>query len=153
MTVVELSALHARYVRASDRFKAIWTYHQFATGVFRNLLGAEVPYSIDYTKVYESIKQVSAILNSAQAAAATQALDRIDTALNRVTNTLLEADDRIAASALRRFFEKLKRQDDNIIQFLIKFYFYADAVEAYRRDKVDFLFTRLGEDYVTARGE
>ena len=153
MTVVELSALHARYVRASDRFKAIWTYHQFATGVFRNLLGAEVPYSIDYTKVYESIKQVSAILNSAQAAAATQALDRIDTALNRVTNTLLEADDRIAASALRRFFEKLKRQDDNIIQFLIKFYFYADAVEADRRDKVDFLFTRLGEDYVTARGE
>ena len=153
MTVVELSALHARYVRASDRFKAIWTYHQFATGAFRNLLGSDVPYSIDYTRIYDAIKQVSTVLNAAQTASATEALDRIDAALGRVTNTLLEADDRIAASALRRFFEKLKRQDDNIIQFLIKFYFYADAVEADRRDKLDFLFTRLGEDYVDARGE
>lgn len=153
MTVVELGELHARYVRASDRFKAIWTYHQFASGAFRNLLGAAVPYEIDYNRIYETIKQVSTILNAAQVTAATQALERVDISLNRVTQTLLEADDRIAASVLRRFFEKLKRQDDNIIQFLIKFYFYADAVEADRRDKLDFLFTRLGEDLIPMRGE
>lgn len=153
MTVVELGELHGRYVRASDRFKAIWTYHQFASGAFRNLLGAAVPYEIDYNRIYESIKQVSSILNAAQVTAATQALDRVDISLNRVTQTLLDADDRIAASVLRRFFEKLKRQDDNIIQFLIKFYFYADAVEADRRDKLDFLFTRLGEDFIPMRGE
>lgn len=153
MTVVELGDLHARYVRAADRFKAIWTYHQFASGAFRTLLGATVPYEIDYNKIYESIKSVSSILNAAQVTAATQALDRVDVSLARVTQTLLDADDRIAASVLRRFFEKLKRQDDNIIQFLIKFYFYADAVEADRRDKLDFLFTRLGEDVVATRGE
>ncbi|MGZ8709056.1 MAG: hypothetical protein ACXW28_02430 [Thermoanaerobaculia bacterium] len=153
MTVVELGALHARYVRASDRFKAIWTAHQFASGALRNLLGARVPYEIDFSKLFESIKNVSAILNAAQMTAASQALDRVDAALGRATQTLLDADERIAASVLRRFFERLKRQDDNIIQFLIKFYLYADAVEADRRDKLDFLFTRLGEDFIPSRGE
>ncbi len=153
MTVLELGALHARYVRASDRFKALWTYHQFASGALRNLLGARVPYEINFDKLFESIKQVSSILNAAQTTAATQALDRVDASLARTTQTLLDADDRIAASAMRRFFERLKRQDDNIIQFLIKFYLYADAVEADRRDKLDFLFTRLGEDFIASRGE
>jgi hypothetical protein len=151
--VVELSALHARYVRVTDRFKAVWTYHQFASGAFRNLLGAGVPYTIEFDRLYDSIKHVSSMLNAAQTTSATQALDRVEATLDRVTHTLLEADDRIAASVLRRFFEKLKRQDDDIIQFLIKFYCYADAVEADRRDKLDFLFTRLGEDYAPMRGE
>ena len=153
MTVLELGALHARYVRASDRFKALWTYHQFASGALRNLLGARVPYEIDFNKLFESIKQVSTILNAAQTTAASHALDRVDVSLGRATQTLLDVDDRIAASVLRRFFERLKRQDDNIIQFLIKFYLYADAVEADRRDKLDFLFTRLGEDFTSSRNE
>jgi hypothetical protein len=153
VTVLELGALHARYVRISDRCKAIWTYHQFASGTYRNLLGTEVPYEIDYNRLVESVKHVSTILNAAQMRAAVDALDRIEVVLGRITQTLLEADDGIAPSVLRRFFERLKRQDDQIIHFLIKFYFYADAVEADRRDKLDFLFTRLGEDYVSDRGE
>jgi hypothetical protein len=154
MTVVELSALHARYVRVADRFKAIWTYHQFASGAFRNLLGSAVPYQIEFERLYDSIKHVSSMLNAAQTLTAAQALERIETSVDRTTQTLLdEADDHIGASVLRRFFEKLKRQDDDIIQFLIKFYCYADAVEADRRDKLDFLFTRLGEDYAPMRGE
>ncbi len=153
MTVLELSTLHARYVRTSDRCKAIWTYHQFATGAYRNLLGSPAPYDIDYNRIVESVKQVSTILNASQMTAASEALDRIDIMLGRVTQTLLDADDGIAPSILRRFFERLKRQDDQIIHFLIKFYLYADAVEADRRDKLDFLFTRLGEDYVAERGE
>lgn len=151
--VVELGALHARYVRASDRFKAIWTCHQFASGALRNLLGARVPYEIDFNRLFDSIKHVSSMLNAAQMTAASQALDRVEAALGRTTQTLLDVDDRIAASVLRRFFERLKRQDDDIIQLLIKFYFHADAVEADRRDKLDFLFTRLGEDYMASRGE
>ena len=153
MTVAELGTLHARYVRASDRFKAIWTYHQFATGAYRNLIGATLPYEIDFNRLFDSIKHVSAILNAAQMTAATQALERIETILSSTAQTQLDADDGIAASVLRRFFERLKRQDDQIIQFLIKFYLYADAVEADRRDKLDFLFTRLGEDFVASRGE
>lgn len=153
MTVVELSALHARYVRVADRFKAIWTYHQFASGAFRNLLGTSPPYDVDFPRIYDSIKHLSSILNSAQVVEAASALERVDASLTRVTAILLDADDRIGASVLRRFFEKLKRQDDAIIELLIKFYCYGEAVEADRRDKLDFLFTRIGEDFVPERGE
>lgn len=153
MTVLELGVLHARYVRISDRCKAVWTYHQFATGAYRTLLGTNVPYQIDYNRLVATVKHASTLLNAAQMKAAAEALDGIDLALARITQTLLDADDGVTPSVLRRFFERLKRQDDQIIHFLIKFYFYADAVEADRRDKLDFLFTRLGEDFVGERGE
>ena len=65
----------------------------------------------------------------------------------------MRADDQVSASSVRRFFEKLKRQDEGIIKYLIKFYLYADAVEGDRRDKVDFLFTRIGEEFIADRGE
>lgn len=153
MSVVEVTALHARYVRVSDRFKAMWTWHQFASGTFRALLQTALPYDVDFPKVYDGIKTISSMLNVAQAERAAAELERIDADIGKLIQRLVAADDRIPASLLRRFFEKLKRQDDNIIHYLIKFYLYADAVEGDRRDKLDFLFTRLGEDYLPERGE
>src|SRR5918911_1381175 len=113
MSVAEIGLLHGRYVRLTDRFKA-----------------------------------VTPLLNTAQAAEAAQALSLSELAVERTTTSLLRADDRISASHLRRFFEKLKRQDESIVHFLIKFYLYAGAVDGDRRDKVDFLFTRIGEEFV-----
>jgi len=153
VSVVELSALQNRYSRATDRFKAVWTFHQFATGVFDKLLNQVLPYEIDFNRLYERVKRVSSVLNVAQATQAARGLDDIEDAVDKVSRELLAADDKISPSIVRRFFEKLKRQDDNIIHFLIKFYFFADAVEGDRRDKIDFLFTRLGEDYMPQRGE
>ena len=46
MSVTEIGLLHARYVRLSDRFKSIWTYHQFASGLFKNLVRAPLPYNV-----------------------------------------------------------------------------------------------------------
>ncbi|MCU1349385.1 MAG: hypothetical protein JWO56_2415, partial [Acidobacteria bacterium] len=122
MSVVEIGALHARYVRLSDRFKSIWTFHQFASGVFKNLVDEPLPYSIDFQKVYERIKAISGTLNAAQATEAAAAVDLAELALDRTTSALLRADDRISPSIVRRFFEKLKRTDENIIHFLIKFF-------------------------------
>jgi hypothetical protein len=153
VSVVELSALQSRYARTSDRFKAVWTYHQFATGVFTKLLVQPMPYDIDFNALYDKVKRTSGMLNVAQAAQAARGLEEIDVALDKVTKVLLGADEKISPSVVRRFFEKLKRQDDNIIHFLVKFYFFADAVEGDRRDKLDLLFTRLGEDYIPERGE
>jgi hypothetical protein len=146
MSVTEVGVLHTRYVRVSDRFKAIWTYHQFASGVYKNFLGAPLPYNIDFQKIYERIKAIAGMLTPAQLSDAGASLANAEVALDRSTDTLLRADDGIGPSLVRRFFEKLKRQDENIIQYLIKFYLYADAVEGDRRDKIDFLFTRIGED-------
>lgn len=153
MSVTEIGLLHTRYVRLSDRFKSIWTYHQFASGLFKNLLHTPLPYSIDFQKIYDRVKSVSGMLNGAQLEEGSNAINLGELALDRATAQLLRADDDITPSTVRRFFEKLKRQDETIIQFLIKFYLYADAAEGDRRDKVDFLFTRIGEDFMAQRGE
>ncbi|HEV2721124.1 MAG TPA: hypothetical protein VG323_13970, partial [Thermoanaerobaculia bacterium] len=153
MSVAEIGLLHGRYVRLTDRFKAIWTHHQFVSGVFKTFLQKSVPYNVEFQKIYERIKSVMPLINAVQAGEAAAALGHSEQAVERATTTLLRADDHISASLLRRFFEKLKRQDENIVHFLIKFYLYAGAVDGDRRDKVDFLFTRIGEDYVAERGE
>src|SRR5881227_2099653 len=78
-------------------------------------------------------------------------MDLCDLALERASAPLLRVDDQITTPIVRRFFEKLKKQDETIVQNLIKFYFYADAIEGDRRDKLDYLFTRIGEDFVASR--
>ena len=153
MSVTEIGLLHARYVRLSDRFKSIWTYHQFASGLFKNLVRAPLPYNVDFQKVYDRIKAVSGMLNAAQLHEATAAIQLGELSLDRTTTQLLRADDEITPSTVRRFFEKLKRHDETIIQFLIKFYLYGEATDGDRRDKIDFLFTRIGEDFIAQRGE
>ena len=153
MTVAEVSALHSRYVRISDRLKAIWTAHQFVSGVYRHFLSEPVPYELDFNHLYDRVKGIGGMMNVAEARAARAALDDAEIALIEASRKLILADEHIGPSVLRRFFEKLKRQDDSIIGFLIKFYLYADAVEGDRRDKLDFLFTRLGEDFISSRDE
>ncbi|MEA2570634.1 MAG: hypothetical protein QOI24_2635 [Acidobacteriota bacterium] len=153
MSVTDVGLLHNRYVRLTDRFKSIWTYHQFAAGVFKNFVEAPVPYNIDFRRMYDRVKAISSTLNGAQMERAASEIAVSDLALDHATTHLVRADALIGPSLVRRFFEKLKRQDDAIIQFLIKFYLYADAVEGDCRDKVDFLFTRIGEDFIAERGE
>src|SRR5438128_4052287 len=151
MSVAEIGVLHGRYVRLSDRFKSLWTYHQFASGVFKNLISASLPYRIDFQNTYDRIKAANASLNAAQVHEAATAVGLCELALDRICTQLLRADDQVSASIVRLFFEKLKRQDENIVFFLIKFYFYADGLEGDRRDKLDFLFTRIGEEYIPDR--
>ncbi len=153
MSVAEIGALHARYIRQSDRFKSVWTYHQFASGVFKNFLNAPLPYSIDFQKIYEPIKRLSGMMTDTLATEANAMINAVDKSLDRAAATLLTADQRIPPSMLRRFFERLKSTDENIVLNLIKFYLYADAVEGDCRDKLDFLLTRIGEDYIEERGE
>ncbi len=153
MSVAEIGLLHGRYVRLTDRFKALWTYHQFASGAYKNLLETPLPYKIDFQNTYDRMKSASATLNAAQVQEAAAALGLCELALDRAAAQLIRADDRISASLLRRFFEKLKKQDETIVQQLIKFYLYTDSVEGDHRDKLDFLFTRIGEDFVAERGE
>ncbi|MGZ4779787.1 MAG: hypothetical protein ACXV5L_11355 [Thermoanaerobaculia bacterium] len=153
VSVSEIGALHGRYVRLSDRFKSLWTYHQFAAVVFKTFIDAPLPYNVDFQKTYDRIKAISGTLNASQTSESAAAIALSDLALDRAASSLVRADDRIPASVVRRFFERLKKQDDTIIHYLIKFYLYANAVEADRRDKLDFLFTRIGEDYVAERGE
>ena len=153
MAVAEIGLLHARYMRLSDRFKSLWTYHQFASGVFKNLVPTPLPYRIDFQSLYDRIKASSVKLNALEVNEAAGAIGLCELAMDRASSQLLRADDEVSASILRRFFEKIRRQDDNVVFFLIKFYFYAEAVEGDRRDKLDYLFTRIGEDFIPDRNQ
>jgi len=153
VAVAEGLSLKARYARISDRLKATWTSHQFVAGTFRHFLAAPLPYEVDFTRIYDRTRELATMMEHGRLVATIGAVTDLEESLEHAARDLLAADDRISPSLLRRFFEKLKRQDDMIIEFLIKFYLYADAVEADRRDKLDFLFTRLGEDYSPQRSE
>lgn len=153
MSVAEIGSLHARYVRLTDRFKSAWAYHQLVTGAFRSVLFEPLPYTYDFQRVYDRIKNAGASVTPSQAAKALEALRGCEQELEEASTVLLSADERISPSVLRRFFEHLKRQDESIIHHLLKFYLYSDAVEGDRRDKIDFLFTRIGESFFVERGE
>lgn len=153
MKVVEAGALQSRFARVSDRFKAAWTAHQFASGTFAQFLSAPLPYAIDFGRMFDAIKAAGRMLSGTYPMEAAGALDQLDDALDDATKKILIADASISPSLLRRFFERLERPDDSLVALLIRFYFYADAVEADHRDKIDLLFTRLGEDFDDARGE
>ncbi|HXI14632.1 MAG TPA: hypothetical protein VNM92_18595 [Thermoanaerobaculia bacterium] len=152
MSVAEIGQLHSRYVRLSDKFKSLWTFHQFATGVYKNLLERELPYNIDFPQIFESLKQGGEAIQSSRTDASGM-LDAAERQLGRVVVQLVRADIEITPPILRRFFEKLKRHDEKIIFHLIKFYLYSDSVEGDGRDKLDFLLTRSGEDFSEERGE
>ena len=64
MTVGAAGDLQTRYARISDRFKATWTSHQFASGVFGQILGEELPYEVDFRLLFERIKSAGRTLPS-----------------------------------------------------------------------------------------
>jgi hypothetical protein len=154
MAITEIGQLHSRYVRLSDKFRALWTYNQFATGVYKNVLRFPLPYNIDFPAIYDSIRRASDIIQSASAMTAMPIMEEGERELQRIVVPLVEADQLITPPVLRRFLDQLKRRDDKkVIFYLIKFYLYGDSVDGDQRDKLDFLFTRIGEDYFEARGE
>src|SRR5205814_1931400 len=124
-----------RYVRLTDRFKSVWTYHQFASAVFKNFLSAPLPYTVDFQSTYDRVKAVSALLNAAQARDAAAAIDLCDLALDRASAPLVRVDDQIGTPILRRFFEELTEKGllKNARQFkhrLGDFYFHPDILLA-----------------------
>lgn len=153
MSVAEIAALHGRYVRLSDKFKALWTFHQFASGVHKNFLDEVLPYNIAFQEIYDEIRRGGDAIQSSNPAVATQMMEKSERDLATIVARQIHADQKISASILRRFFEKLRNQDEKIIFNLIKFYLYADSIDGDQRDKLDFLFTRIAEEFIEERGE
>lgn len=151
MKVVDVAALQKRYARISERFKATWTAHQFASGAYRHLLREPLPYELDFDALYDHVKGVANTIGGIARGVvrpgdgALARIEAVEEMLVDATDLILEADTRIGPSLLRRLFEIIKPQDEAMLDSLIRFYLFADAVEGDRRDKLDFLFTRLGE--------
>lgn len=153
MSVEEISGLHNRFVKLSERFKSLWTYHQFAQSVFQNVLERPLPYKIDFQSVWEPIRQTQTQIGTAAPETVSRDLQTGATDLANIAKQLLVADVFLTTSVMRRFFERLGSRDEMILVHLIRFYLASpDALEDDRRDKFDFLLTRLGEAYVDEQG-
>ena len=50
-----------------------------------------------------------------------------------------EDDRQIASSTMRRFFERVKAGDEDLLLSILKFYYYANALSPDEMDKVDIL--------------
>ncbi|MEM6454318.1 MAG: hypothetical protein AAF772_04415 [Acidobacteriota bacterium] len=147
----ELNRIHKRYVSVSNKFKASWTFHQFIQGL-QKVFTDEGPanYQADFQSAYANLKEVSSNLTESSANSIEPQLERAEKGLETLVRTMLTADAQVTPGMLRQFFQRVKNYDDNILTQLIRFYLAVHTGKRWpqdRLDKVDFLATKLLEDY------
>ena len=54
MSVEKIQLLHEDYIRLTERFKALWTFHQFVRGVYKTFFSADPGYTLDFTTLKTS---------------------------------------------------------------------------------------------------
>lgn len=150
MSVQELKALHNRYVDLSDRFRAVWAFHQFIQSV-EKIFMPDIPSRSNaiFQDAYARIKTLSQNLNASDQDWVQAEMDGVATHLDVLISAQLEEDNKVPPHFLRQFFQRVKNYDEKILTQLVKFYLYAApavAWESDRLDKVDYLLSRLGED-------
>ncbi len=141
MSVEKLQLLHDDYIRLTERFKALWTFHQFLRGVCKTFDAPVPEYETDFNALYEEVKAVGADLNTAPPESVDRQIRELFTRLDAVSGELREADRRISPSLVRRFFNKIRPQDEKIAFYLLRYYFSQPDVDEDLIDKVDFLAT------------
>jgi len=132
------------YARLSEKFKALWMFHQFLQGVHRtSLKGAPLP-EVPFAPLYEQIKRIKETKGVEPEDASRAAMRRLDGELDGLHAALADDDRLIPPSTLRQFFERVKAGDEELLLSILKFYYYAPSLAPDEMDKVDFLLTRLG---------
>jgi len=155
MAVQDLNRVHRRYIHISNGFKSAWTFHQFIQGL-RKLFAEDGPpdYPADFQAIYNDLKQVSQNLAEQTTDEASQQLDDVEQGLAPLVQALLVADKQVSPGLLRRFFQRVKNYDDNILSQLVKFYLYfrdRGGWDSDRLDKADYLTTKVSEEYLEER--
>jgi len=141
MSVEKLQLLHDDYIRLTERFKALWTFHQFLRGICKTFAAPGPEYGRDFNGLYEEVKAAGAELSTATPEAADRQIRELFGRLEAVAAELRETDRTISPSLVRRFFDKIRPQDEKIAFYLLRFYFSQPDVDEDVIDKVDFLAT------------
>ena len=132
------------YARLSEKFKALWMFHQFLQGVHRtSRRDAPLP-EVPFAPLYEQIKRIKETKGVEPEDASRAAMRRLDGELDGLHAALADDDRQIPPSTLRQFFERVKAGDEELLLSILKFYYYAPSLAPDEMDKVDFLLTRLG---------
>ncbi len=141
MSVERIQLLHEDYIRLTERFKALWTFHQFLRGVQKTFFASEPTYALDFTRLYDDVRAVAGAIDTTSPEKVAPRIRELSERLDAFTRKLREADRHISPSYVRRFFEKVQPQDEKIAFHLLRFYFSQPDVDADVVDKVDFLAT------------
>ena len=156
MSVVRIQLLHEDYIRLTERFKALWTFHQFLRGVQKTFFASEPDYALDFGKLYDDVRSVAGDIDTTSPEKVAPRVRELSERLDAFSRKLREADRHISPSYVRRFFEKVQPQDEKIAFHLLRFYFSQPDVDEDTVDKVDFLATvvaagQLGAEQPGAR--
>jgi len=145
MTAIGLQELNQRYVRLTDRSRSQWTFYQYLQGLFKHLFNSQFPIEIDFPSLFNDLRQLGAGLGHPETARTDRTISTLNTRLDGQAHRLLVVDEQIPPSLLRRFFDRLRNQDEKVLLAIIKFYLDASRVTEDTLDKLDILFTRLAE--------
>jgi len=145
MTAIGLQELNQRYVRLTDRSRSQWTFYQYLQGLFKHLFNSHCPIEIDFPSLFNDLRQLGAGLGHPETARTDRTISTLNTRLDGQAHRLLVVDEQIPPSLLRRFFDRLRNQDEKVLLAIIKFYLDATHVTEDTLDKLDILFTRLAE--------
>ena len=145
MTAIGLQELNQRYVRLTDRSRSHWTFYQYLQGLFKHLFNSQCPIEIDFPSLFNDLRQLGAGLGNSETARTDRTISTLNTRLDGQAQKLLVVDEQIPPSLLRRFFDRLRNQDEKVLLAIIKFYLDASRLTEDTLDKLDILFTRLAE--------
>mgnify|MGYP001137489038 CR=1 FL=1 len=143
-SIVDLRTLHDAYTRLTEKFKTFWTFHQFLQGVHKTFFGDAPGYSINFQGLYDEIRAVTTVMNVQAPAVVMDQINQLDARLDVVYRSLSADDEKIAASWVRRFFEKVRTEDEKLLLAILRFYFHSRQVSPEAIDKMDFLLTLVG---------
>lgn len=143
-SIVDLRSLHDAYTRLTEKFKTFWTFHQFLQGVHKTFFGDAPGYQIDFQGLYDQIRSVTTVMNVQPPPVVLDQINQLDGRLDVVYRALSADDEKIAASWVRRFFEKVRTEDEKLLLALLRFYFHSRQVSPEALDKMDFLLTLVG---------
>jgi hypothetical protein len=142
--MVDIKELHNAYTRLSEKFKTFWTFHQFLQGIHKTFFGDTPGYQIDFQTLYDQMKGVTGNMTYQAPGVVLETIHRFDAELEKIYRALSEDDRKISPNFVRRFFEKVRTEDEKLLMSLLKFYFHSRQVSPDAFDKMDFLLTLVG---------
>ncbi len=145
MSAPGLHELNQRYVRLTDRCRSQWTFYQYLQGLFKHLYTSACPIEIDFPALFNELRQLGAGLGHPDTGQTDKTISHLNARLDVQAHRLIEVDGQIPPSLLRRFFDRLRNQDEKVLLAIIKFYLEDHPITDDTLDKLDILFTRLAE--------
>lgn len=145
MAANDLHALNQRYVRLTDRCRSQWTFYQLLQGLFKHLRNEACPVELDFPALFNELRELAASIGLPEAARTEKAIQQLTAKLDAHGKRLRDVDEGIPPSAMRRFFDRLRTQEEKVLLAIAKFYLDGDTSNPDTLDKLDILFTRLAE--------